>query len=74
MSKFYTSELQTVCKFFDTKSNHRPEALASYGLWAKCQIVEKIMETCEIQMLLLWPETKFNRTIGKEENRRIKLD
>ena len=21
-----------------------------------------------------WPETKFNRTIGKEENRRIMLD
>ena len=65
----YTSELQT-----NFSLNQTAEALNSYCLWAKCQIIEKMKGTCEINCKLPWPETKFNRTIGKEENRRIKLD
>ena len=60
MSKLFTSELQNICKFF---------------LWIMGKMPDYRKHEGNVRVTLpLWPETKLNRTIGKEENRRVKLD
>ena len=42
--------------FANFSLNQTAEILDSYGIWVKCQIIEEMKVTCEVQ------------TIGKEEN------
>ena len=70
VSKLFTSELQNVCKFF-TKSNN----WCTRFLWLMSEMPDCRKHEGNVRVTLPpWPETKFNRTIGKEENRRVKLN
>ena len=59
--------------FANFSLNQTTDVLDSYGLMGEMPDYRK-HEGNVRATLPPWPETKFNCTIGKEENRRVKLD